>query len=38
MLRATVEDLRRLPQVHEVSYLRLDGFPLDDPDWDVGVE
>jgi sporulation protein YlmC with PRC-barrel domain len=38
VLRATVEDVRRLPAVHEVSYLRLDGFPVDDPDWDVGVE
>lgn len=37
-LRATVEDVRRLPPVHEVSYLRLDGFPVDDPDWDVGIE
>ena len=37
-LRATVEEVRRLPQVHEVGYLRLDGFPVDDPDWDVGIE
>lgn len=37
-LRATVEEVRRLPPVHEVAYLRLDGFPLDDPDWDVGIE
>jgi hypothetical protein len=37
-LRATVEEVRRLPPVHEVAYLRLDGFPVDDPDWDVGVE
>ena len=35
---ATVEDVRRQPPVREVSYLRLDGFPVDDPDWDVGVE
>jgi hypothetical protein len=38
VLRATVEEVRRLPAMHEVSYLRLDGFPVDDPDWDVGIE
>ena len=38
VLRATAEDVRRLPPVHEVSYFRLDGFPVDDPDWDVGIE
>ena len=37
-LRATVEEVRRFPPVHEVAYLRLDGFPVDDPDWDVGIE
>jgi sporulation protein YlmC with PRC-barrel domain len=37
-LRATVEEVRRLPPVSEVAYLRLDGFPVDDPEWDVGVE
>lgn len=37
-LRATVDEVRRLPPMHEVSYLRLDGFPVDDPDWDIGVE
>jgi hypothetical protein len=37
-LRATVEEVRRLPRVREVAYLRLDGFPVDDPDWDVGIE
>lgn len=37
-LRATVEDVRGLPPVHEVSYVRLNGFPVDDPDWDIGVE
>ena len=30
--------MRSLPSVHEVAYLRLDGFPVDDPDWDIGVE
>ena len=38
VLRATVEEVRQLPSVHELSYLRLDGFPVEDPDWDVGVE
>lgn len=37
-LRSTVEDVRRLPPVHEVAYLRLDGYPVDDPDWDVGIQ
>jgi uncharacterized protein YrrD len=37
-LWATVEEVRRLPSVHEVAYLRLDGFPVDDPDWDIGIE
>ena len=37
-LRATVDEVRRLPPVHEVTYVRLDGFPADDPDWDIGVE
>jgi hypothetical protein len=38
VLRATVEEVRRLPPVHEVAYVRLDGLPVDDPDWDVGIE
>jgi sporulation protein YlmC with PRC-barrel domain len=37
-LRATVEEVRALPSVQEVGYLRLGDFPLDDPDWDVGIE
>ncbi len=37
-LRATVEEVSDLPPVREVAYLRLDGFPVDDPDWDVGIE
>jgi sporulation protein YlmC with PRC-barrel domain len=37
-LRATVVKVRRLTSVHDVAYLRLDGFPVDDPNWDVGVE
>jgi sporulation protein YlmC with PRC-barrel domain len=37
-LRATVGEVRRLPPVHEVSYLRLDGFLVDDPDWEIGTQ
>ena len=41
-LRATVEEVVEevgdLLPVREVAYLRLDGFPVEDPDWDVGVE
>jgi hypothetical protein len=37
-LRATVEEVGDLPPAREVAYLRLDGFPVDDPDWDVGIE
>jgi sporulation protein YlmC with PRC-barrel domain len=37
-LRATAEEVRGLPPVHDAAFLRLEGFPVDDPDWDVGVE
>lgn len=37
-LRATAEDMRQLPPVRKVAYLRLGDFPVDDPDWDVGIE
>ena len=37
-LRATAEEVRRLPPVQEVAYLQLGDFPLDDPDWDVGIQ
>lgn len=36
-LRLTREEMRRLPPAHEVAYLRLGEFPVDDPDWDVSV-
>jgi sporulation protein YlmC with PRC-barrel domain len=36
-LRCTVEDVRKLDTVREFAFLELDGFPVDDPDWDVGV-
>ena len=38
VLRATAEEVRQLSPVHEVAYLRLEGFPVDDPSWDVGIE
>jgi sporulation protein YlmC with PRC-barrel domain len=37
-LRATAEEVRNLPPVHDAAFLRLEGFPVDDPDWDIGVE
>jgi hypothetical protein len=38
LLSATIDDVRDLPPVQEVGYLQLGDFPLDDPDWDVGIE
>lgn len=38
MLDATLAEVRRLPSVHETAYLRLGGFPVDDPEWDVGIQ
>ncbi len=37
-LSCTVDEAAKLPDVHEFAYLRLGEFPLDDPDWDVGVQ
>jgi sporulation protein YlmC with PRC-barrel domain len=37
-LRLSVEEAERLPSVHGVDYLRVTGFPLEDPDWSVGIE
>jgi sporulation protein YlmC with PRC-barrel domain len=37
-LRATVEEVRQLPPAHDIAYLRLGDFPLEDPDWDVGIQ
>jgi hypothetical protein len=37
-LRCTLEEVRRLAPVQEMSYLRLDQYEVDDPDWDVGVK
>jgi sporulation protein YlmC with PRC-barrel domain len=37
-LRATAEEVGSLPAVQEVAYLQLGDFPLDDPDWEVGIQ
>lgn len=37
-LRCTGDEARRLPSVSESAYLRLGELPLDDPDWDVGIQ
>ncbi len=36
-LGCTVEEMAGFEPVQEFTYLRLDGFPVDDPDWDVGI-
>jgi sporulation protein YlmC with PRC-barrel domain len=38
VLQATRMEVRSLPNVRETSYLRLDGFPVEDPDWTLGIE
>ena len=37
-LRATVAEVRRLEPVWEFAYVRLGAVPLQDPDWEVGIE
>jgi hypothetical protein len=37
-LRCTLDEARRLPAVEEFAYLRLGDVPVEDPDWDVGVQ
>jgi sporulation protein YlmC with PRC-barrel domain len=37
-LRVTGGAVRALPPVQDVAYLQLGDFPLDDPDWDVGIQ
>jgi sporulation protein YlmC with PRC-barrel domain len=37
-LDCSIADVKKLEPLHEVAYLRLDEFPVADPDWDVGVE
>jgi len=36
-LHCTVEQIRKLESVREIAYLRVGTFPVDDPNWDVGV-
>lgn len=38
LLRCTVEDVRRLPPMHDLAYLRLSESHVDDPDWDLGIK
>jgi sporulation protein YlmC with PRC-barrel domain len=36
-LHCTIEQIRKLESVREIAYLRVGAFPVDDPNWDVGV-
>jgi sporulation protein YlmC with PRC-barrel domain len=36
-LDLTTAEVSRLDRVHEAAYLRLGEFPVDDPNWEVGV-
>jgi hypothetical protein len=38
VLDASAEEIGRLESVREAAYLRLGEFPIEDPDWQVGVE
>ena len=38
VLRCTVDEAADMPRVQELGYLRVDRAPVDDPDWDVGIE
>jgi sporulation protein YlmC with PRC-barrel domain len=37
-LDCTLAKLDELERIHEAKYLRLGDFPVDDPEWDVGIE
>jgi sporulation protein YlmC with PRC-barrel domain len=37
-LRCSTADVERLPTVRETAFLRLGEAPVEDPEWDVGVE
>ena len=37
-LRCTAGELRRLEPVQEFAYLRLGEHPVNDPDWEIGIE
>jgi sporulation protein YlmC with PRC-barrel domain len=36
-LLCSAHELRRLPEVRELAYDRLYDFPVEDPDWEVGI-
>ena len=36
-LHCTVHEVSKLEPVREAAFLPLGGFPVDDPDWDVGI-
>jgi sporulation protein YlmC with PRC-barrel domain len=38
VLDASAEEISRLESVREAAYLRLGEFPVEDPDWEIGVE
>jgi sporulation protein YlmC with PRC-barrel domain len=38
LLDCAVDEVTKLEPVHEFAYLRLGESPVEDPDWDVGVE
>ena len=38
LLRCTADEVQQLEPVEQLAYLRLGEFPVQDPDWDVGVE
>jgi uncharacterized protein YrrD len=38
VLDGTVAEIGQLERVHEAAYLRLGEFPVEDPDWEVGIE
>jgi sporulation protein YlmC with PRC-barrel domain len=37
-VRSTVEEVRRMPEVEDYAYVRSGELPLEDPDWDVGIQ
>ena len=37
-LDCTLEEAQRFESIQEFAYLRIDATPIEDPDWDVGVE
>jgi sporulation protein YlmC with PRC-barrel domain len=36
-LGCSADDLHRLPEIRELAYGGLRGFPVEDPDWEVGI-